>query len=180
MAATSAVFATLSWKVPISRRVYYIITTLITIISALSYFAEAAGQGKVLHCVTMDHRHSYSTPVPIKCRELYWARYVDWGLTTPLLLLELCLLADIDGGHTLMAISADLIMMLAGMFSAFAQDNTAQKWGWYTIACIAYLIVICQVGVHGFRAAAAKSQNVVKLWRALAVFALILWTAYPV
>ena len=110
---------------------------------------------------------------------VYWARYVDWSVTTPLLLLDLCLLAGLSGGHTLMAIVADVIMILTGLFAAFGSEGTPQKWGWYTIACIAYLVVIWHLALHGRATAMAKGGNVGKFFAAIGGFTLILWTIYP-
>lgn len=67
---------------------------------------------------------------------VYWARYVDWSVTTPLLLLDLALLAGLSGGHIFIAVVADIIMILTGLFAAFGSEDTPQKWGWYAIACI--------------------------------------------
>lgn len=155
-------------------------TTLVTIIATLSYFAMATGHGVTYHHteVRESHQHVPDTYYDVY-RQVYWARYVDWSLTTPLLLLDLCLLAGVDGAHTLMAILADLIMILTGLFAAFGSEGTPQKWGWYTIACIAYLVVIWHLALHGRAKALAKGDNVKKLFGSLAGFTLILWTAYP-
>jgi bacteriorhodopsin len=50
------------------------------------------------------------------------ARYVDWSLTTPLLLLDLGFLAGMSGGHIIMAIAADIIMILTGLFAAYGSE----------------------------------------------------------
>merc|ERR1711988_1978752 len=96
MVIASIVFTIRSWNVPVQRRLY---------------FAMASGQATSYHCISVkdSHKHVPDTHHDV-CREVYWARYVDWSITTPLLLLDLCLLAGIDGAHTLMAIVADLIM----------------------------------------------------------------------
>jgi bacteriorhodopsin len=183
MLAASAIFSFLSWSIPVSRRLYHVITTLITITAALSYFAMATGAGVSYHCVraTDYHDHIPDTHHPV-CRQVFWARYVDWTITTPLLLLDLALLAGIDGAHTLMAIVADLIMILTGLFAAFGQDRgrgSAQKWGWYTIGCVAYIFVVWHIGLHGSRVVTAKGKTVTRLFASLAAFTFILWTAYP-
>merc|ERR1711879_783168 len=79
MVIASIVFTIRSWNVPVQRRLYHVIS------------------------VKDSHKHVPDTHHDV-CREVYWARYVDWSITTPLLLLDLCLLAGIDGAHTLMAI----------------------------------------------------------------------------
>jgi len=181
MAASSGVFALSSWNVPVSRRVYYVITTLTTIITSLSYFAMASGHASTFNCVNVRDRHEHDIPDTFHevCRQVYWARYVDWALTTPLLLLNLCLLAGVDGAHTLMAIVADVIMVLSGLFSALGHTHTAQKWGWFTISCISYVFVIWHVALHGTRMVSAKGAGVRKLFSSLALFTFIVWTIYP-
>lgn len=181
MTAASAIFAFLAWNVPVSRRLYHVITTLITITAAISYFAMATGDASSYSCNKVkDHHGKLPSTHHLLCRQVYYARYIDWAITTPLLLLDLCLLAGIDGAHTFMAIVADLIMVLTGLFAAFGKEHTAQKWGWYTIGCIAYLFVIWHVAIHGGRIARARGDSVGKLFGSLATFTLILWTIYPV
>lgn len=181
MVLATIFFTFLSWNVPVSKRLYHVITTIITLVAAVSYFAMASGHATSYHCTTVtdQHKHVPDTHHEV-CRQVYWARYVDWSITTPLLLLDLCLLAGIDGAHTLMAIVADLIMVLGGLFAAYGGEKTIQKWGWYTIACIAYIFVIWHVALHGMRNVRAKGDGVKKLFGGLAALTLILWTIYPI
>lgn len=178
----SAIFALRSWNLPVSRRLYHFVTTLITIIAALSYFSMASGDAVSYSCNVVKDHHKHKIPDTHHevCRQVYWARYIDWSLTTPLLILDLALLAGIDGAHTIMAIVADVIMILTGLFAAFGSAHTAQKWGWYAIGCIAYLFVIWHVGVIGARTVQARGAKVGKLFGSLSLFTLILWTAYPI
>jgi bacteriorhodopsin len=182
MTIASGLFSVMAWNVPVQRRLYHVITTLITITAALSYFAMASGHATSFSCESVKDHHKHGIPDTYhdECRQVYWARYVDWCITTPLLLLDLCLLAGIDGAHTFMAIVADLIMILTGLFAAYGREHTAQKWGWYTIGCIAYLFVIWHVGLHGYRMVQAKGGRASKLFGSLAGFTLILWTIYPI
>jgi len=181
MTVASVVFTGLAWNVPASKRVYHIITTFITVIAALSYFAMATGHGASYHHVKVkeSHKHVPDTTHEIY-REVYYARYIDWSLTTPLLLLDLALLAGLNGGNILIAIVADLIMILTGLFAAFGSEDTPQKWGWYAIACIAYLVVIWQLAYHGRSVAAAKGGKVGNFFTAIGGFTLIIWTVYPI
>ncbi|KAH7126929.1 hypothetical protein B0J11DRAFT_604832 [Dendryphion nanum] len=181
MTISSAVFAGLSWRVPVNRRLYHVITTLITIFAAISYFAMATGHGVSHHKINIHHQHEHvpDTDETIY-RQVFWARYIDWSLTTPLLLLDLSLLAGLNGAHIFMAIIADVIMILTGLFAAFGSEGTPQKWGWYTIACLAYLVVVWHLGVNGRAQAAAKSEKVSKFYFAIAGFTLLVWTAYPI
>jgi bacteriorhodopsin len=180
MVLSSAGFAALSWNIPVSKRLYHIVTTLITIIAAISYFGMATGHGVVIKHITIREQHDHvpDTYTHID-RQVFWARYVDWSLTTPLLLLDLCLLAGLNGAHILLVV-ADLIMILTGLFAAFGSEGTPQKWGWYAIACIAYLVVIWHLAIHGRAEAQAKGGKVGNFFLAIAGFTLVLWTAYPI
>jgi bacteriorhodopsin len=59
MVIASIIFAGLSWSVPISKRLYHVITTLIVIFASLSYFAMATGHGVSMYTIDVpapDHR----------------------------------------------------------------------------------------------------------------------------
>ncbi|KAK3314069.1 putative opsin protein [Apodospora peruviana] len=181
MVVSAGVFALLSWNVPTSKRIYHVLATLTTIIASISYFALASGDATAYNCHTVTDTHKHVTDISYDiCRQVYWARYVDWALTTPLLLLQLSLLAGIDGAHTFMAIVANVIMILTGMFSAFGTHGTAQKWGWYAISCLSYLFVIWHVAIHGSQMVSTKGAGVSKLFASLGLFTLLVWTAYPI
>merc|ERR1711974_191490 len=83
-------------------------------------------------------------------------------------------------GNIAIAIVADIIMVLTGLFASFGSEQTAQKWGWYTIACIAYLVVIWQLVYHGRNFAQAKGGKVAQFFGAIGGFTLIIWTVYPI
>jgi bacteriorhodopsin len=162
------------------KRLFHILTAFITTFAFLSYFAMAAGDGISYNTIKVveQHKHVPDTVQTIY-REVYWARYVDWSLTTPLLLLDLCLLAGLSGANILVAVVADVIMILTGLFAAYGKDN-GQKWGWYAFACIAYLVVVYQLAFNGRAAAAGKDSKTKAFFAAIAGFTLILWTIYPV
>ncbi|KAK3305980.1 uncharacterized protein B0T15DRAFT_533967 [Chaetomium strumarium] len=181
MTLASALFALLSWNVPVSKRLYHTTTTLALLVSALAYFAMASGQATSLSChvVRDSHKHVPDTFHEV-CRQVYWGRYVQWALTTPLVLLNLCLLGGLSGAYTLMALAANLIMVLTGLFAAFAAEHTAQKWGWFAISALSYLFVVWHVALNGMRSVSNKTARVKKLWASLATYVLVLWAAYPI
>jgi len=146
----------------------------------MSYFAMATGHGVTEHKTVLTHHHDHAPETHTTIyRQVFFARYIDWALTTPLLLLDLSLLAGLNGAHTLMAVVADVIMILTGLFAAFGSEGTPQKWGWYSMACIAYLVVIWHLAVNGRAQANARSQKVGSFFLAIAGFTVVVWTAYP-
>jgi len=140
----------------------------------------ATGDGNSFAHIVIKETHKH-VPDTIEhvYRQVFWARYIDWSLTTPLLLLDLAFLAGLNGSSILIAIVADLIMVLLGLFAAFGV-NDGQKWGYYAMACAAYLVIVYQLVVSGRKTVAAKDNATAKLFASLGGFTLILWTLYPI
>ena len=183
MASTGSILLTdgkqMAFRVPVQKRLFHILTAFITTFAAISYFAMAVGDGKSWSHSTIKESHKHVPDVTKDVyREVYWVRYVDWSLTTPLLLLDLAFLAGLSGANILVAVVADLIMILTGLFAAFSKDDTA-KWGFYAIACLAYLVVVYQLAVHGRATVKAKDSKTATFFQAIAGFTLVLWTVYP-
>ncbi|KAL8699317.1 MAG: hypothetical protein Q9201_006076 [Fulgogasparrea decipioides] len=180
MLLSSIAFYILAFRVPVQKRLFHILTAFITTFATLSYYAMAVGDGVGQNKILIKHtqKHFPDTYDTIY-REVYWARYVDWSLTTPLLLLDLAFLAGLNGASILVAVVADVIMILTGLFAAFTVDESP-KWGWYAMACIAYLVVVYQVAINGRQTAKAKDNKTATFFAAIGGFTLILWTMYPI
>ncbi|POS84835.1 hypothetical protein EPUL_005816, partial [Erysiphe pulchra] len=170
MVLSSISFAFLSLRVPVQKRLFHVLTTFITLFAAVSYFAMASGDGYTYIADSTSHA-TY--------RQVFWARYADWVVTTPLLLLDLAFLAGLDGASIVISLVADILMILLGLFAAFSHNET-QKWGYYTFSCIAYLVIVYQLAVSGRRAVSNKQNSTANLFAAIGGFTLILWTLYPI
>jgi bacteriorhodopsin len=69
----------------------------------------------------------------LQFREVYWAREVDWLITTPLLLLDLALLAGMAPLDIASLLIADIFMILFG-FVAALDSGVRTRWIPYTIS----------------------------------------------
>lgn len=145
-----------------------ILHVVVPVVASLSYLAQATQQGAV---ALSDGR------------EFLFARYVDWAITTPLLLLGLAMTA-LHGAHRrpgLVAaiLGADVLMIVTGGFYA-ASVETGPKWIWYLVSCGAFLAVYA--GLFGpLRREAQNRDSVrrVEYHRNVALLA-VLWLVYPV
>jgi len=180
MFLSTLALAFLTYRTPVQKRLFHILTTFITAFATLSYFAMATGSGNSFaHIIVKEaHKHVPDT-VEHVYRQVFWARYVDWTLTTPLLLLDLAFLAGLNGANILVAVVADLIMILTGLFAAYG-NSAGQKWGWYAMACVAYIVIVYQLAIPGRRAVASKDGKTAKLFTAIAGFTVVIWTLYPI
>jgi len=181
MAISSLAFYAMAYRVPAQKRLFHILTAFITTFAFLSYFAMATSDGISLNKIVEkeEHKHGLPPTYTVIYREVYWARYIDWSLTTPLLLLDLALLAGLSGANILVAVVADLIMVLSGLFASFGTSD-GQKWGWYAFACIAYLVVVYQLAVNGRATVAGKDSRTKAFYGAIGGYTLLLWTVYPI
>ncbi|KAI0550045.1 hypothetical protein F4679DRAFT_226664 [Xylaria curta] len=178
MGISSLVFYGMAMRVPVQKRMFHIITAFITTIAFLSYYAMATGTGVNYHTTILKESKLHVITELVK-RQVFWARYVDWALTTPLLLLDLSLLAGLNGASILVLMFSDVVMILTGLFAAFSRDQ-AQGWGWYAFACVAFLNIIYQLGYKGRHAVSAKDNKTKVFFGAISLFTLVLWTIYPV
>lgn len=180
MFLSSLAFYWMAYKTPVQKRLFYVITAMITTFATISYFAMATGDGNSYAHTVVKHVHKHTPDVTEHVyRQVFWARYVDWALTTPLLLLDLSFLAGLNGANIFVAIVADILMVLLGLFAAFGRTE-GQKWGYYAMSCVAFLVIIYQLAIPGRRAVASKDSKTAKLFASIGGFTLILWTLYPI
>ncbi|MGA9290156.1 MAG: bacteriorhodopsin, partial [Anaerobacillus sp.] len=124
MIAAAIYFFILSRK-PAGVPLYeYMIAMIITGWSGVAYLSIALGQGLLER--------------PDKT--IYFARYLDWVVSTPLLLLSLALTAmfyekKIDKTLIGSLIAADVFMILTGLIADFSPDSL--KYIWYLLGLVA-------------------------------------------
>ena len=114
-------------------------------------------------------------------REFLYARYIDWAITTPLLLTGLALTALDDlrrrPGLFIGLIVADLYMILAGLVAGYSPTSSAEKWIWFLVSCGAFLGVYWVIW-GPLRAEAERAGNGTTYRRDAAILS-VLWLLYP-
>ncbi|KAI9777900.1 MAG: hypothetical protein M1816_004389 [Peltula sp. TS41687] len=183
MLISTIIFAALAFRVPVQKRLFHIITTFITATAAISYYAMATGDGNSYSKNIKRKPVEVVTSVPHIIeeiwRQIFYARYIDWAITTPLLLLDLAFLAGMSGANIIVALFADVVMILCGLFAAFGREG-GQKWGYYAMACVAYLIIVYLLAVSGRAAADTRDAKTSAFYKSLGFFTIAVWTAYPI
>ena len=155
------------------RRHHVTVSAFVVAIAALAYFAMANGQGTV----------------EVGDRVVYYARYIDWLFTTPLLLLGLLTLAlprlndpaQARERNALVGtvIGADILMIATGAVAALSTDD-AVKWMWYAISCAAFAVVLYALVVPLRAAARLRGVEYANLYERLAIVLVVLWFTYPI
>lgn len=148
---------------------HYLLHLFVCLTAMASYFAMAVGQGVIRLA---------------DGRDFYYARYVDWSLTTPLLLAGLCLTALHSPFRRwalmLGLLFADFYMIVTGTFAGFSATGSSAKWVWYLLSSGAFAFIY--YGLWGpLRSEAEKSgPRAAALFKTNAAILSVLWFFYPV
>ena len=150
---------------------HYVTSAVITLWASMMYIVMATGSGIV-----------QITEPSGTARLFYYARYVDWTVTTPLLLLGLAWVAlgsiGRNSGVVLGLVGADVAMILTGVVAGATSGGF--KWFWYVISCIFFLIVLGLIWGPLRSAAQSGVSPEASLFFPLAGMLTVLWFAYPV
>lgn len=108
-------------------------------------------------------------------------RYIDWLLTTPLLLVEFGLIVALAGaatkGFVTRLVVADIIMIVTGYLGEVGEPGSANNWIMFIISSVAWLYIVYavfQIKLDGMKDYAA---NAVKIMRR---FVMLGWAIYPI
>jgi len=107
-----------------------------------------------------------------------WGRYLTWTLSTPMILLALGLVADVDLANLFTVVVADVGMCVTGLAAALVTSSYAFRWAFYVVSCAFFVVVLYALLFRWPRAAdAAGSGEIFGTLRALTV---VLWLGYPI
>ncbi|KAK9426090.1 putative Family A G protein-coupled receptor-like protein [Seiridium unicorne] len=177
MGVSTLVFMGLALRKPQSHRLFHYITAGITAIACIAYFSMGSGLGQVPIQAEFVRPNS-SKVFAAGTREIFYARYIDWFITTPLLLLDLLLTAGLPTPTILITIFADEVMIVTGLLGALTQ--TSYKWGFWTFGMVAFFYVIYNLLGTGRSHASALGGDARKTYMLCGVFLSGLWFLYPI
>ena len=107
-----------------------------------------------------------------------WGRYLTWALSTPMILLALGLLADVDFGDLFIVIAADIGMCVTGLAAALITSSYGLRWGFYLVSCAFFLVVLYAILAEWPQSAAAAGTD--EIFGTLRVLTVVLWLGYPI
>ncbi|KAK5141494.1 hypothetical protein LTR32_005958 [Rachicladosporium monterosium] len=160
---------------PRSDRVFFYMSAALCFVACIAYFA----MGSNLGWTPIDVEWVRGTNgVRGANREIFYARYIDWVITTPLLLLDLCLTAGLPWPTILWTIGLDEAMIVTGLIGALVKSR--YKWGFYTFGCVAMFGVFYQLAVVGRASAKRLGRDVHRVFLICGVLTLFVWLLYPI
>ena len=80
MGASSIAFVILAMRTPKQSRIFHYITASITMVATIAYFTMASNLGYA--AVPVEYQRT-DPKVAGSAREIFYVRYIDWVITTP-------------------------------------------------------------------------------------------------
>ena len=144
----------------------YAVAIFIPVWSGLAYTAMALDMGTI----------------EVAGRTVYLARYLDWVVTTPLLLFALgstgMFFRPLDKTTLATLMGLDVIMILSGLFADLAGEGL-QQWFWYITGCVCLVLILSILWGRVRREAFAHNEEIGKAYTRLTTYFTALWFGYP-
>jgi len=176
MTASTFVFLGLGMTKPRQHRVFHYITASITMVAAIAYFSMASNLGWTP--IDVEFSRPNMPEVRGMNREIFYVRYIDWFITTPLLLLDLMLTAAIPWPTLLFIILVDEVMIVTGLVGALVRSS--YKWGYFVFGCVALFYIIWVLVWEGRRHANVLGKDVGRCFTMCGSLTALLWILYPI
>lgn len=175
MGASTIVFMGMSFTKHRSQRLFHYITAAITLVASIAYFAMGSNLGWTAIQVEFER----SDPkVAGNMRQIFYVRYIDWFVTTPLLLADLLLTCGLPGPTIMYVILMDEIMVVTGLVGALVKSS--YKWGFFAFGSVAFLFVAYTVVIEGRAYARSLGADINRTYTICGVWTIALWFLYPI
>lgn len=177
MGVSTLIFMGMAMTKPQTHRLFHYITAGITAVACIAYFSMGSdlGQSPIQAEFVRPGRAAVAAA---GTREIFWVRYIDWFVTTPLLLTDLLLTAGVPWPTLLITLLADEIMIVTGLVGALT--SSSYKWGFWTFGMFAFFFVVYELLIDARRHANALGGAVQSTFMRCGVLTIVLWFLYPI
>jgi bacteriorhodopsin len=109
---------------------------------------------------------------------LFWGRYLDWIITTPLLLMDLGIIAGARPKLIAGVMAADVFMIVTGAIATL--EGSPTNYLWYIISCGAFLAILAALLTEFSVTARRRNGKINRLFQKLRNGLIVLWFIYPI
>lgn len=117
------------WRVSDEYQLHRIVAGTIVFIASLAYLTMSLGYGSTIRCCDG--------------REFFYARYIDWTITTPLMLWEILDLSNAYYHERFFVYSIDIIMIIGGLIGALVCGG--EKWAFFGFSILCFIPILGQL-----------------------------------
>lgn len=175
MAVSGFAFIGLSLRVPRRNRIFHYLTSAVVFVAAIAYFTMGSNLG--FTPIQVEYMRS-SPRVAGTYRSIFYVRYIDWFITTPLLLLDLLLTAGRPWPTLVWVVIVDEIMIVTGLVGALITSR--YKWAYFIFGCIALFYIVYQLAWESRVQSRAYGKDVERAFLMTGSLTTFLWIMYPI
>jgi bacteriorhodopsin len=173
MGIATVLLLVLTFNLKKSERFHGFLAASITALAFCAYYAMQSGFGSI----------------SLNGHTLELARYTDWIVTTPLLLLSLLTIAlpaikniaELRTRTVLYTslIGLDVFMIVAGILGELSP--TDNRWFWFIVGSIAFVLIPYLLFTTVLKQSKSSTHSsMTKLFKNVAIFLTVLWVFYPI
>ncbi|KIV88828.1 hypothetical protein PV10_08466 [Exophiala mesophila] len=175
MCFSTLVFIGLSFTKPRSQRLFHYITAGITLVAAIAYFCMGSNLGWTAIQVEFERTNP---KVAGNMRQIFYVRYIDWFITTPLLLTDLFLTCGLPMPTILYTILFNEVMVVTGLVGALVR--TSYKWGFFTFGTVSFFVVAYTIAFEGRTYSRALGSDISRTYTTCGAWTAAIWLVYPI
>lgn len=128
--------------------------------------------------LTMILGETVIIPIAGLQNEVFLGRYFDWVITTPLLLLELGVIAGLRPKLIVGVMAADVFMIVTGAIATL--EGRPENFLWWIISTGSFLAILGTLFTEFSDSARRRNGKVNKLFQTLRNILTVLWICYPI
>ncbi|GAA5892110.1 hypothetical protein JCM8208_001436 [Rhodotorula glutinis] len=168
---------------PIGERAFHELAAALCFTASIAYYSMASDLGatpievEFIRGGTLG-QNWVDIGVLRPTRSIWYARYIDWTITTPLLLLELALTTALPLSQIFGLVFFDIVMIITGLLGALTASR--YKWGFYVFGCVAMLWIFWVLFFPARKSASHLGTDYHRAYTSSAIVLCTLWTVYPV
>ncbi|KAK4054030.1 hypothetical protein OIO90_003675 [Microbotryomycetes sp. JL221] len=168
---------------PTGQRAFHHLAAAICFTASVAYYCMASDLGAAAIPVEFIRGGSLGqnwvqAGVRNPTRSIWYARYIDWTITTPLLLLELLFATGLPLSEVFVTIFADIVMIICGLIGSLVASR--YKWGLFAFGCAAqffiWYVLLGPARASAYRLGTAYQKE----YMTSAVILSALWLLYPI
>ncbi|SPO27975.1 related to YRO2 - strong similarity to HSP30 heat shock protein Yro1p [Ustilago trichophora] len=179
MAASTLGLLIWSTTIARNRRAFHYLLTAVLAISTISWYSMASDLGSTPITVQFLRNNPLGRGYDgYPTRQIWYSRYIDWTITTTLLLLSLLLITGLPLSVIFITLFFNMLMIVCGLLGALTRSR--YKWGYFAFACAALGYVLYQVFASGLRSARRLGRGFDRAFLAAATLLAFIWPMYPI
>lgn len=175
MTVSTFAFIGLAMTKPRQHRIFHYITAGITMVASIAYFSMGSNLGWTP--IDVEFRRNGDGVGGVN-REIFYVRYIDWFITTPLLLMDLLLTAAMPTPTIAWIILVDEVMIVTGLVGALVRSS--YKWGYFVFGCFALFAIAYTLIWEARLHANTLGTDIGRTFLMCGSLTTFLWFLYPI